>query len=81
MNKIEALKNIDLRVSGLRINQPDSAEYIRMQMVLEDVIGGMTEAQIYEARKSSIPMTKSEEKAESERISAAMNLNVDRPSI
>ena len=80
MNYVEALKSVDSRVFGLKIHDSESAELTRMQMIQSDLLKNMNAADINDARKLAKVLTKQEEKEESERISRAMNLNVDKPS-
>lgn len=78
----DALRMIEGRLNSLRINNPQSGEIARMEMVREDVLSRMDEAEIkgYHDRNNAV---KSPEQlaAEAAALERQMAENRDRPSI
>lgn len=78
----DALHNIDLRLRGLRTNNPESAEVIRMEAARTDVVSRMTAQEVtaYDERHT-VKKTAIQEAQAAQEIARAMDENKDRPSI
>ncbi|MFN3727836.1 MAG: hypothetical protein ACK4SZ_16210 [Allosphingosinicella sp.] len=76
------LRLIDLKIRGLRANQPDSPEVGRMNAAREDVMGQMS-ADERAAYEKLVNQQKSREEleAEAEAERLAMDANRDKPAI
>jgi hypothetical protein len=76
------LRLIDLKIRGLRANQPDSPEMGRMNAAREDVIGRMSKDERAAYVKLSNRQKSQEElQAEAEAERLAMEENRDKPPI
>lgn len=81
MENIDYLKQIDIRIQGLRINNPDSTELTRMTEVIRpDVYSKLTAEELVIYEKGT---TISEEERERIRLEdiARMEMNKDSASI
>jgi hypothetical protein len=76
------LRLMDLKIRGLRTNQPDSPEMARMNAAREDVVGRMSKDEHAAYTKLANQQKSQEElRAEAEAERLAMDENKDKPPI
>ncbi|MDB5669077.1 MAG: hypothetical protein JWO25_36 [Alphaproteobacteria bacterium] len=76
------LRQVDTRISGLKMNHPGSPEIDRMNAARDDILTRMTDAERKEYDRASMKVkTREEIKAEAEAERIAMDANRDKPPI
>lgn len=82
MNNLDNLGFAQLKLNGLNINQPNSAEATRLKFIVSDILSNLTEEEVATHFKNSNTTKSSKEiAAEQAAIIAQMNENRDKPSI